>query len=190
MPIAPAANPRHPPDGSPGTGFSPEYVAVFGASTPVAVQRFTGMTTTFPFGSGTGNPNAVNSLDANGFTVGNAGQANTNGATYHYIAFNEVAGAIRRATYTGNNATRSITGAGFQPGYVMVRANDTGTARSGRHRSAAVTGASSQFFTGTANDTLGISALQTDGFQLGNNAGVNASSVSYHYIAFKNTFGG
>lgn len=72
----------------------------------------------------------------------------------------------------------------------MVRANDTGTARSGRHRSAAVTGASSQFFTGTANDTVGITALQTDGFQLGNNAGVNASSVSYHYIAFKNTFGG
>ncbi len=174
-----------------GAGFSPEYVALLGAGTSRAVERFAGMTTTFRFGSGTAVANAVNSLDAGGFTVGNAADANTNGTVYHYIAFNEVAGAIKRASYTGNNTDNTnISGVGLQPEYVMIRANDTATAREGRHRPAALTGTSSQFFSNTANDVVGIKALQSDGFQLGTNVNVNANGVTYHYIAFKNTADG
>ncbi len=172
-------------------GFSPEYVALLGAGGQRAIQRFTGMTTSFRFGSGTATANGVNSLDAGGFTVGNAAEANTSGTTYHYVAFNESAGSVKRATYVGNNTDNTnISGVGFQPDYVMIRANDTATAREGRHRPAGLTGASSQYFSGTANDAIAIKALQANGFQLGTNANVNATGVTYHYIAFRNTDGG
>jgi len=174
-----------------GVGFSPEYVSLLGAGAQAPVQRVSGMTTSFRFGSGTSVANAVNIFDSDGFTVGNGAEANTNGTVYHYVAFNEVAGTIQRASYTGNNTdNRAITGVGFQPDYMMIRANDTATARVGRHRPAALTGTSSQFFSAAANDAAGIKALQSDGFQVGTNANVNANGVTYHYIAFQNTAGG
>jgi hypothetical protein len=174
-----------------GVGFAPEYVAVIGAGATSSLQRFTGMSTSFKFGSVTGTSSGIDSLDGNGFTVGSAAETNTNGTTYHYVAFNQVAGSIKRGTYTGNaQDNRNVTGVGFQPDYVMVRPNDTATARKGRHRPAALGGTSSQFFTADANDALGIKALQSDGFQVGTDGSVNANNVNYHYIAFTNTGGG
>ena len=112
---------------SPGTTFQPEHVSVFGAGANRAVQRFTGMTTSFGYESSTGTANAINSLDATGFTVGTAAETNTNTTTYHYAAFNEVAGNVKRGTYTGDGVNNKTIGSlGFEPGYVNIRANDTG----------------------------------------------------------------
>ncbi len=172
-----------------GLDFSPEAVFVMGGGATRAMQRQAGMTRSFRFDAGTGLTNVVNSLNPNGFTVGNAVEANTNGATYHYVAFNDSAGSIKSGSYAGTGASRSVSGVGFQPRYVMVRANDNLTAREGNHRPASLPGASSMFYGATANTSTGITALQPDGFQLGTNGSVNASGVTYHYMALYNSAG-
>ena len=149
------------------------------------------MTTSFPFGSSTGTANAITGLAADGFTVGNAGEANASGTVYHYASFNNVAASVLAGSYTGNGIdNRNITGVGFQPEYLMIRANDTGTARSGHQRPASLTGTGSQFWAATANSTNAIQALSATGFQVGTDTSVNASGPTYHYMAFKNTGGG
>lgn len=174
-----------------GLGFQPEYAAVLGAVADEAVQRFSGMTRAFQFNADTGTTTRITSLDADGFTVGNSAEVNANGSTYHYIAFNDVAGTIDTGSYTGNGAdNRNYTGVGFQPGYVMIRSGDTGTARRGHHRTAAISGDDTLFFDNFANMTNRIQALLSNGFQLGTDTAVNAFGVGYHYLALANTAGG
>lgn len=173
-----------------GLGFGPEYAAVLPAGGTRANHRFAGMTRGFQFDGDTGTDTRVTSLDADGFTVGNSGEVNTSGATYHYVAVNELAGSIKQASYTGTGATQNVTGVGFQPDYVMARADDTGTARLGIHRSASVPGSGSLVYGAGSNFTNGITSLLSDGFQVGPNGASGASGVTYRYLAFKNTGGG
>jgi hypothetical protein len=168
-----------------GLGFSPEYVTVLPGANTAAVQRMNGMTRTFTFGADTGSTTGVTSLDATGFSVGNSTSVNTNAATYYYVAWNQDVDEMKTASYTGTGASHSITGVGFQPAFVMVHANDTTTGRAGAMRSSSLAGASSQLFTATANESLGITALQSDGFQVGTSATVDNNGTTYHYVAFK-----
>jgi hypothetical protein len=169
-----------------GLGFSPEYVMVLPGTTQTAVQRMSSMARTFTFGADTGSATGITSLDSTGFSLGNSATVNSNAITYYYVAFNQDVDEMKTSSYTGTGASHSITGVGFQPAYVMVHANDTVTARAGAHRSSAMTGAGSQLFTATADETLGITALQTDGFQVGTSATVNNTTTTYDYVAFKN----
>lgn len=169
-----------------GFGFSPEYVAVLPASTGRANQRFSGMTRGFQFDNDTGSTTRVTTLNADGFSVGSSGDVNTNGITYHYVAWNDTAGRIDVNSYAGTGSAKSVSGVGFQPEYVMVRANDTGTARQGQHRPAALTGTGSLFNAALVNITTGITALQSNGFSVGTDTSVNANGVTYYYAAFKN----
>jgi hypothetical protein len=68
---------------------------------------------------------------------------------------------------------------------VIVRANDTVTARAGVHRPAALSGTSSLNFSAASNISNGITGLQSDGFLAGSNAATNTSGVAYDYVAFK-----
>ena len=149
------------------------------------------MTSSFRFDSATNTANAINSLDSDGFTVGNAAEANTNGTVYHYVATNEVVGSVKKGSYTGSNTdNRNLTGVGFEPDFLMIRANDTATARQGHHRAGSLTGGNSQFWVNTANSANAIQLLQADGFQVGTDASVNANGPTYHYLAFDNGAGG
>jgi predicted ribosomally synthesized peptide with SipW-like signal peptide len=167
-------------------GFSPSFVAVFGSGAQTPVLRMTGMARAFAFDTGTGSTTQITSLLATGFSLGTDAAVNTNGAVYHYIAFDDAAGTSKVGTYTGNATdNRGITGTGFQPTYVLVRASDTATSRAGRQRPASLSGASSQAFNAAANVTTSIKALQANGFQLGTDASVNANSIAYMYLALK-----
>jgi hypothetical protein len=171
-----------------GLGFQPELVMLMPSGNNYPTHRFSGMTTSFRFEAHTGSANVINSLNATGFTVGNAPEANTNGTTYHYVAFNAVAGSVTKNSYAGNGAdNRNIAGVGFQPDWMMIRANDTATARAGHHRPASLGGGNSQFWTNTANTNNGIQALQANGFQVGTSTDVNANSVNYHYLAVRSS---
>ena len=65
--------------------------------------------------------NTIQSLDADGFSVGTDVFVNESGAPYHWIAFKAAAGSLKVDSYTGNGTdNRSITGVGFQPDYVIV----------------------------------------------------------------------
>ncbi len=170
-----------------GLGFSPEYAAVLPATAQRATQRYNGMTRGFQFDQDTGTTTRVTSLDANGFTVGNSTEVNQNATSYHYVAFSEVAGRIDTGGYTGTGATQDITAPGFQPGYVMVRANDTVTARRGNQRSTPVPGNQSLYWANVANSTTGITALLANGFRVGTDTAVNANATSYHYLGVKDS---
>jgi hypothetical protein len=168
-----------------GLGFSPEYVMVLPAATTAAVQRMSAMTRTFQFGADTGSTTGITSLDSNGFSVGSSASVNSNLATYHYVAWNEDVDEMKTTSYSGTGASHSITGVGFQPAFVIVHANDTVTARAGAMRSSALSSTASQLFTNTANESTGITALQSDGFQVGTSATVNNNGTTYDYAAFK-----
>jgi hypothetical protein len=168
-----------------GLGFSPEYAIVLPAANTAAVQRMSAMTRTFTFGADTGSTTGITSLDSNGFTVGSSTSVNSNAAAYHYIAWNQDVDEMATTSYTGTGASHSITGVGFQPAFVMVHANDTTTGRAGSMRSSALAGTASQLFTATANESTGITALESDGFQVGTSATVNNNGTTYDYVAFK-----
>jgi hypothetical protein len=167
-----------------GLGFQPEALFILPATAQTAVMRSTAMTTTFPLGTGTGTAAQINSLDSNGFTVGNSAVTNASGAAYHYIAFDSGSGVSRAGTYTGNGAdNRALTGVGFQPRFLLLRANDTATSRRALWRTSSLTGDATLSFTGTANTANLIQSFQSDGFQVGSDGNVNASSITYHLLA-------
>lgn len=175
-----------------GVGFSPEYVMVLGAIPQRAVQRFAGATTrTYRFDAGTGTTTGVTSFDADGFSVGTDLEVNAAATTYHYVAFNDVAGSIKVGSYGGTGAdNRDYTGLNLQPGYVLIRANDAVTGRPSVHRPASLAGDSTLFFAGAASATNRVQALLSDGFQLGNSGDVNANTIPYNYLALANSAGG
>jgi hypothetical protein len=170
-----------------GLGFSPEYVMILGATNQRAVQRMPAAARTYEFDADHGSSTGITSFDANGFSVGNDDEVNDNNVTYHYVAWNENVDEMDTSSYTGDGAaSRNITGVGFQPEYAIVRAvTATGTPREAVQKSAAVANPVSGFFTPTAGTNTGITALQSDGFQVGNGASVNNNSTPYAYVAFK-----
>ncbi len=171
-----------------GVGFQPEYVIVMGENARVAWQRSAQMLgdMSIPFRQTGPSANRIQALEADGFQVGFADHVNASGVTYHYAAWPAVAGRVNVGSYTGNGTdNRNITGAGFQPEYVIVKAE---AAISGAHRPAALgNGDNTLNFNGSVNFTDGIQALQTDGFQVGTRSEVNQSGTTYYWTAFVGT---
>jgi hypothetical protein len=91
---------------------------------------------------------------------------------------------VASGTYSGNNTNnRAITGVGFQPDVVIVKANATQVAVV---RTSTMTGDASKPMTGASGLATGrIKSLDADGFTLGTHATVNASSTTYYWIALK-----
>jgi hypothetical protein len=170
-----------------GVGFQPELVMVLSDTGQRAVLRAAGMSRTFRFENGTGVTSGVTAFGADGFTLGNSAEVNSNGVAYHYIAFNDVANSIDVGSYTGNGTDNRSLATGFQPEYALIRADDTGTQRSGVHRPASFTGASSLEFGATAASTNRLQALQATGFQVGTNGDVNANGDDYYYLAVRSS---
>ena len=168
-----------------GVGFSPEVVFVFSESNKDAV--FTNSAAggnAFDFDNGT-NATWIPSLAADGFTVGGDDRVNKAGVTFHYVAWNEIPGLVDVGSYTGNGAdNRDITGVGFQPEWVVVK-NTAGDSVVQHFDSQGPTTDSSSLFKGATAVTNRIQALQSDGFQVGNDNDTNANAKIYTYMAFR-----
>ena len=114
---------------------------------------------------------------------------NTNGTVYHYIAWNETAGQVKKGSYVGDGTDpTNIAGVGFEPYYMQSRANDTTTARPAVHRSQSNLFDSLRF-DAIANEGDALTAFDADGFTVGANGDVNAAGITYHYVAFKDATG-
>jgi hypothetical protein len=171
-----------------GLGFSPELVILMGNNAQRAVARYSGAARTYGFDASTGATNDVTSLDADGFTVGAGVEANAAATAYHYVAFNDFANSIHVASYAGNNTDNTnISTVGFQPEFVMVRADDAATARSANWHPSSLAGDNTLLFTATASGNNRIQALQATGFQLGTSTDVNANAVNYYYLAVRSS---
>jgi hypothetical protein len=171
-----------------GVGFSPELVIVLGNTAQRGVLSASGMTRTFRFDGGTGSATGVTAFGADGFSVGNSAEVNSNTVGYHYIAFNDVANSIDVASYAGNNTDfRGIATPAFQPEYVLIRANDTATARPAVARPSSLGGDNTLQFAATAVGNNRIQALQANGFELGTSTDVNANLITYYYLAVRSS---
>lgn len=165
-------------------GFQPEFVIVMSEnSNHRSLYRSSQMSNSHDFLANFVS-DCIDSMLSNGFRVGSDTKVNASATTYYYIAWNEVTGRMTEDTYTGDgNDERSITGVGFQPDWVIVQRN--ADAYSSYHKPAS-TGASTDTTCEWlhANHTNMIQALETDGFQVGTDAGVNTNGIAYCYMAF------
>jgi hypothetical protein len=171
-----------------GAGFSPDYVIAFGTGARAAIHRSASMTSSFRFDTPAAAANGLTSLDNDGFSVGNSAEANSNGIAYHYVAWNEIPGLIKEGSYAGNAAdNRPITGATFQPEYVVVKSGASGAAcNRAVQRGSSLTGDNTHYFANLGMQPDFIQALQPDGFQVGTNCRVNTNAQTYYWVAFKN----
>lgn len=91
-------------------------------------------------------------------------------------------------TFTGDGAaSHAITGVGFKPTFLIVNQGTTSipTGTSTRFKNVDIIDPWSHFFgAGTATET-GIISLDTDGFTVSTDPGVNADGITIYWIAFK-----
>ncbi len=167
-----------------GLGFSPELVFLFRDADFNPAYRFAGMArATTIFGSDFAD--GILSLDADGFTLGGSGHVNGAGASYFFVAWNELPGRVRLGSYVGDQQPgRALTGVGFPPEAVLVQCL-TASATLGLWKPrtlAAVDG--SLTFAGAPLARDAITKLLPDGFEVGIWRGGNAAGETCHYAAF------
>lgn len=138
--------------------------------------------------------NYIKGFVSDGFRLGTHVSVNASSNTYHYVAFSvtsEVAasGSFTMATgsYTGNGfADRGVTGIGFEPDLVII--NSDNATQAVFTTKLMPDDSTAYLASATANLTNSILSLDADGFTLGSDATVNASSNTYHWQAFGNAF--
>lgn len=98
---------------------------------------------------------------------------------------------LKISTYTGDgNATQGITGVGFQPDAVMVIPDENG-GNFCHIKTSGMGGTDSKSLASAALNTDAITALDADGFTVGDGSGggsndnMNDSGVNYAYMAWK-----
>ena len=127
--------------------------------------------------------NVITSFTASGFVVGSTTNVNQSGASYYWVAM-KAGSNVSVGTYTGDGADdRNITGAGFQPSWVITLGGGTFDF----YRPALVSGDASfdMFLSGTSTNR--IQSILANGFQIGSNADVNQSGTAYYWITFATT---
>ncbi|MFA5014023.1 MAG: hypothetical protein WC549_00585 [Actinomycetota bacterium] len=168
-----------------GLGFKPTFIWIW---TPNQYAVWSAIalpadTTMYFSNAAAGFSGGITAFNYDGFTLGTNATVNTNGQTHYYICFRDnSAKDFHIGSYTGDGTDdRAITGLGFQPDLVIIKAN---TSQAGCYRHSLRTGDTTYLFTG-ATATDHIQAILTDGFQIGTNDRVNTSGTVYYYIAFK-----
>lgn len=145
-------------------------------------------------GSATANlVDAVQLLNSSGFQIGTNAIVNSSGVKYHFLAFTgmsppQSSGTFKMAvgSYTGNGLDKKITGVGFSPDLVIIKANNN---QFGVFRTKLLPGDSTFYLgQGTANIPGAIMTIDSDGFSLGNHSTVNQIDIEYQWQAFGNAY--
>ncbi|MDP2895260.1 MAG: hypothetical protein Q8Q12_01725 [bacterium] len=167
-------------------GFSPKYVIVLPQSTTPVIHRSKSMQAAFKFSACSGVDNSITSLGTNKFTVGT--YLNVSGTKHHYVAFKSATGKMTYGSYEGTGTDdRQLTGLTFTPVYLIIKSEE---AVSTVHRTESIgSGVDSTLdFTNVGNFTDAIQDFLTSGFELGTHDKVNKQFLSFHYIAFGETY--
>lgn len=166
-----------------GVGFQPDIVIVRYDTNTSAVIRTSDMPadrSKLIASSGALQPNYVQSFLADGFQIGSDTNVNGSGRLFHWVAMKEGAN-VQAGMYSGNATdNRNITGAGFQPDWVMT----LGDGQSDYFRPALLAGDNSYDIVGTNANADRIQSILADGFQVGANANVNENGRAYYWIAW------
>lgn len=167
-------------------GFDPKLIMIIPENGYEMVHRSHLAMDSYDFGNSDGITNCLTTpLPADGFQLGSNNRVNRSGEKYHYVCWAEVAGYTRFETYMGNDwDNRNITGVGFKPEYVIVRAVSDGKSQVHYPASLGSGVDSTLLFRNNVNRTNRIQALISDGFQVGDARQVNESGVIYAYFAW------
>lgn len=129
--------------------------------------------------------NVIQSMQSDGFQVGTDAHVNVSPTNYWWVAWATISSHTKVLNYTGDGTdNRNITGAGFQPAFVLITREEAG----GKSdvgppvfKTAAMDGESTGSFTiSGAGPTNKIQSFQSDGFQVGTDNAVNKNGAHYH----------
>lgn len=169
-----------------GVGFQPDVVMIKSERNRPGIVRTSTMVGDAAkdlTSSGLLLANRVESLDADGFTIGSNNAVNRPGETYYWVAM-RAGGNVQVGTYVGDRRdNRSITGVGFQPVWVVTM----GDGARAVFRPGPLSGDNSYRMTDGGTRSNRIQALETDGFEIGRANDVNKSGTTFHYIAWAGT---
>ncbi len=125
----------------------------------------------------------IQSLDADGFTIGTSDDVNKLGVSYDFIAFAAAPGELAVGTYLGDGLDgHDVNGVGFQPAYLIVWPEAPSRPW---QRTSAMSGDASTTFIDDPIVANRIQNLTADGFLLGSDFDVNMPGQIYHYVAWK-----
>ena len=170
-------------------GFQPTFVLIKGENSSPGVFATDTMGTN-KSKELTGNTapisNGVLSLDATGFTVGNATGVNQSGDKYYYIAIADSTGTnFKTFSYigTGSAHTESVC-PGFTPSLVILGQDTNGVSETAPLFRASHTGSGSNQFNGSESTTR-ITGFTSGGFTVGTSTSANESGKTYFGICAK-----
>jgi hypothetical protein len=129
----------------------------------------------------------IESLDEDGFTIGNSWPVNRNGYTYHWLAIADNGNddfTIGKFTGDGTD-NRDIAGVGFEPAMVWCQCEDQEAVWSTADMAAGYT----QFFSATNHAANIIQSFAADGFQVGSSNYANQNGKAIYWAAFKKLAG-
>jgi hypothetical protein len=136
--------------------------------------------------------NAIQSLDADGFTLGTDADVNAANIFFSYIAFGgsdcTAGGTFCVGSYTGSGVSGRSVDVGFQPDLVVVKRSGASQAV---WKTSAMAANATNYFSNTNQNTGGlmIQSLNATNFTVGNNAVVNTLNNTYYFFAFKQVAG-
>ncbi len=182
-----------------GVGFVPDFLflkngaSAVGGSVYSVTESYGDSTSYFPDTAVT--VDSIQALQTDGFQVGTNVIANGAGTNnIHYAAFGgasdtrTTSGSFKMVTgsYVGTGAARAISGLGFSPDLVIIKASTT---QAGVFRTKMMAGdLTAHMGLTTADFAGGITALQADGFMVGNAATVNTANITYYWTAYGNAW--
>ena len=134
--------------------------------------------------------NAIQSVNANGFVIGdNVGVNDGSSDVYFYIAIKAVSGSTSAGTYTGNangdgitNDNRAVTLPGFLPQFLLIKGDSASRNAAQRYKDNA---GDSSFGTSAVTTTDRIQQFLSNGFEVGTALSANESGVTQYYYALK-----
>ena len=148
-----------------GLGFQPDVILLRSGGTAVPIIRtstMAGDAAKIAGDLGALQPNLVQSLSSDGFTVGTDARVNESGTTYYWVAM-RAGSDLTVGSYTGNGTNnRPITGVGFQPDWLVTLGDGGNSVFRGHARRERLLPAYRLPDAGNR-----IQALQPDGFQIG-----------------------
>jgi hypothetical protein len=139
--------------------------------------------------TGPNNADAIDSLDADGFTVASAVNLNTNLTNYVAVCLQDTAGYIDVKSYTGDGAgARAITGVGFQPDLMIVMRTDAVAQVLGLKTRTMLNGEALDINQGLKVGTNTIDTLDTDGWTFLGTGNWNINTATYSAICVRTGF--
>jgi hypothetical protein len=175
-----------------GTSFEPDLVWVKETGAEQGVMRTASTTgvTSFPFIDTALLTDAITGLYSNGFSVGTNVAVNSVGVNnYRYAVWKDTTTVgtstykMQTGYYVGSGESQEISGLGFTPDMVIIKAN-TITGTGALWKTTAMPQNNTAFLgTASADNTTGLIVFTDDGFRV-TGAGTNNVNVRFTWVAY------